>query len=97
MFESTLGVSRLQRRTLANGAMFAAITHAAISALMLRASAHPAPKTLSAAEVTLRLAPPPPPPPPLGGAAGIKPVEPKKPVVPKKDTYVQHPQAQPTS
>lgn len=90
MFDSSLSVSTFPRRSLGAGAIFSAVTHAAVIAAVVYAAAHPPEKKPEATEVVFRplAAPAPPPPPPLGGAAQAR-VEPrKKPVHVNPDTYV---------
>lgn len=90
MFDSSLSVSTFPRRSLGTGAIFSAVTHAAVIAAVIYTAAHSPEKKLEAAEVVFRplAAPAPPPPPPLGGAAQAR-VEPrKKPVHVNPDSYV---------
>jgi protein TonB len=90
MFDSSLSVSTIPRRSLGAGAIFSAVTHAAVIAAVLYTAGHPSEQKLEAPEVVFRLpmAPAPPPPPPLGGAAEAR-VEPrKKPVRVNPDSYV---------
>lgn len=90
MFESTLSVNAPSRRSLGAGALFSAVTHAAVIAAVIYAAGHAAAPKIDAPEVVFRplAAPAPPPPPPLGGGAQAK-VEPKKkPVHVNPDSYV---------
>jgi periplasmic protein TonB len=91
MFDSSLRVTTLPRRSLGAGALFSAATHAAVIVAMLYAARHsPERKPDEAPEVTFRLAaaPPPPPPPPLGGAVEARTEPRKKPVRVNPDSYV---------
>lgn len=90
MFDSSLSVSTFPRRSLGTGAIFSAVSHAAVIAAVLYSAAHSPEKKLEAPEVVFRplAAPAPPPPPPLGGATQAR-VEPrKKPVRVNPDSYV---------
>jgi protein TonB len=90
MFDSSLSVTTLSRRSLGTGAIFSAVTHAAVIAAVLYGAGHAAAMKPDAPEVVFRMAaaPAPPPPPPLGGASEAR-VEPrKKPVHVNPDTYV---------
>lgn len=98
MFDSSLSVSTVPRRSLGAGALFSAVTHAAVIVAVLYAAGHSSEKKLEAPEVVFRFAAapaPPPPPPPLGGAAEAR-VEPrKKPVRVNPDSYVPLDKARP--
>jgi protein TonB len=90
MFESTLNVNAPSRRSLGAGALFSAVTHAAVIGAVIFAAGHALPQKIEAPEVVFRplaaLAPPPPP--PLGGGSEVK-VEPKKkPIHVNPDSYV---------
>ena len=90
MFDSSLSVSTFPRRSLGAGAIFSAVTHAAVIAAVLYTATHSPEKKPESAEVVFRplAAPAPPPPPPLGGATQAR-VEPrKKPVHVNPDSYV---------
>ena len=97
MFESTLNVNTPSRRSLGAGALFSAVSHAAVIAVVIYAAGHASPQKVETTEVVFRplaaLAPPPPP--PLGGGAEAK-VEPKKkPVRVNPDSYVPRTTAKP--
>ncbi len=90
MFDSSLSISTFPRRSLGAGAIFSAVTHAAVIAAVISTAGHSTEQKLEAPEVVFRLAaaPAPPPPPPKGGASEAR-VEPrKKPVRVNQDAYV---------
>jgi protein TonB len=90
MFDSSLSISTFPRRSLGAGAIFSAVTHAAVIAAVISTAGHSTEQKLEAPEVVFRLAPAPapPPPPPKGGASEAR-VEPrKKPVRVNPDAYV---------
>ena len=90
MFDSSLSVSTFPRRSLGAGAIFSAVSHAAVIAAVLYTAAHSPEKKLEAPEVVFRplAAPAPPPPPPLGGAIEARTEPRKKPVHVNPDSYV---------